>query len=126
MPHQCVKCGTFYSKGSQEILNGCPCGSKLFFFVRKTKEGILASQRQQPLTDDEKAAIEDDVGDLVGRELGNDPVVLDLEAIRVRKPGQYDLDLVHLFKEEGGVVYKLEEGKYVVDLSETFRRFEKK
>jgi len=45
---------------------------------------------------------------------------LDIEAIRVLKPGQYELDLVHLFKGEP-LVYKLEEGKYVVDLIESLK-----
>jgi predicted nucleic acid-binding Zn-ribbon protein len=47
--------------------------------------------------------------------------VLDLEAIRVKKPGQYELDLVHLFKGEP-LVFKLEDGKYMIDLVETFKR----
>ena len=37
MPHQCVRCNTFYDDGSEEILKGCTCGGKLFFYVRKEK-----------------------------------------------------------------------------------------
>ena len=37
MPHQCVRCGTFYDDASKEILEGCNCGAKLFFYVRKSK-----------------------------------------------------------------------------------------
>jgi len=51
----------------------------------------------------------------------SDPVVLDIEAIRVLKPGKYELDLVHLFKNEP-LVFKLEEGKYMIDLIETFKQ----
>ena len=46
--------------------------------------------------------------------------MLDLESIRVLKPGQYELDLVHLFRKQP-LVYKLAEGKYVIDLPEIFK-----
>ena len=63
------------------------------------------------------------VFDLVGSEIdANEPVVLDIEAIRVLKPGKYELDLVHLFKNEP-LIFKLEEGKYMIDILETFRQF---
>ncbi|MBS3143917.1 hypothetical protein J4446_03535, partial [Candidatus Woesearchaeota archaeon] len=32
MPHQCVRCGNMYEDGSEEILKGCSCGSRFFFF----------------------------------------------------------------------------------------------
>ena len=37
MPHQCVRCNTFYDDGASEILKGCKCGGKLFFFIKKDK-----------------------------------------------------------------------------------------
>ncbi len=52
------------------------------------------------------------------------PVVLDVEAIRVLKPGKYELDLVHLFKGEP-LIFQLEEGKYMIDLVESFKRIKK-
>ena len=45
--------------------------------------------------------------------------MLDIESIRVLKPGKYELDLIHLFKGEP-LVFKLEEGKYVIDLPASF------
>ncbi|MEK6849039.1 MAG: Zn-ribbon containing protein [Nanoarchaeota archaeon] len=35
MPHQCVRCSTFYVDGAKELLGGCPCGGKLFFFIKQ-------------------------------------------------------------------------------------------
>ena len=123
MPHQCVRCNTFYDDGATEIIKGCKCGGKLFFYIKKEKldeaEKLAASVR---LTSQEKEQIEKDVFDLVGSELDKDqPVVLDLEAIRVLKPGKYELDLVHLFKGEP-LIFKLEEGKYMIDLVESFKK----
>lgn len=124
MPHQCVRCNTFYDDGSTEIIKGCKCGGKLFFYVKKEKlEEARKIAEEVILTPEEKEQIEQDVFDLVGSEIDRDePVVLDLEAIRVLKPGKYELDLVHLFKGEP-LIFKLEEGKYMIDLVESFKKF---
>ncbi len=120
MPHQCVRCNTLYPDGAKEILKGCDCGARLFFFIKKKaiQEGkVLASS----LTEDDKKNIEKDISEIL--HIKNDdpdkPVILDIEAIRVMKPGKYELDLVHLFKKDPLIV-KLEEGKYIVDLSQAF------
>lgn len=124
MPHQCVRCNTIYSDGASEILKGCQCGARLFFYLRKQQieEGkkLLSN-----LTVEEKEQVEQDVKELIGLEHEPDkPVVLDLESIRILKPGKYELDLVHLFKKDP-LVFKLEEGKYIIDLPEAFKRKEK-
>lgn len=123
MPHQCVRCNTFYDDGSEEILKGCPCGGKLFFYVRKEKlEESKKILEDAKLSETDKQQIETDVFELVGSDMDNeDPIVLDLESIRVLKPGKYELDLVHLFKGDP-LIFKLEEGKYMIDLVETFKR----
>ena len=127
MPHQCVRCNTFYEDGSEEILKGCPCGGKLFFYIKKEKlKKAKEVAGQVSLTDVQKKQIEKDVFELVGSKGEEDqPVVLDLEAIRVTEPGKYELDLVHLFKGDPLIV-KLEEGKYMIDVLETFKRVRNK
>lgn len=123
MPHQCVRCGTFYDDGAAEILKGCKCGGRLFFFIKKEKfeksKEIISNVK---LTEKEKDQIEDDVFDLVGVDKSKgEPVILDLESIKIKKPGQYELDLVHLFKGEP-LIFKLEEGKYMIDVVESFKK----
>lgn len=123
MPHQCVRCGTFYDDGSGEILKGCNCGGKLFFYIKKEK---LAKAKEFitniKLNEKEKEQIEKDVFDMVGVDHERDePVILDLESIRVKKPGQYELDLVNLFKGEP-IIFQLEDGKYIIDIAETFKK----
>jgi hypothetical protein len=121
MPHQCVRCNTFYNDGSIEILRGCKCGSKLFFFV-KEEYMEKAKKANAQLTPEQKVQIEEDVYDLIGAEKETEPVVLDFESVRVTEPGKFELDLVQLFNKEYPVVFKLEEGKYMIDIPETFQR----
>ena len=121
MPHQCVRCGTFYDDGSKEILQGCTCGSKLFFYVKKEKLQ-QAQEISENLTNKEKKKIEDDVYEIMGRDKEEKPVILDLESIRIIKPGKFELDLVHLFNKKDPLIFKLEDGKYMIDIAESFKR----
>ncbi|MFP4402833.1 MAG: Zn-ribbon domain-containing protein [Candidatus Woesearchaeota archaeon] len=124
MPHQCVRCGTVYDDGSKAILSGCSCGAKLFFFVKK-KNIEEAKEAVENLTTKDKKQIEKDVLDIVGvKEENDNAVILDFESIRILKPGKFEVDLVSLFKKDKPLVYKLEEGKYVIDLAQSFLKKE--
>ena len=127
MPHQCVRCNTLYDDGANEIIKGCSCGGRLFFFIKKEKleEAKKVTDNLQ-LTEEDKEQMEKDVFDLVGHDIDSEePVILDLEAIRVSKPGKYELDLVHLFKGEP-LIFKLEDGKYMIDIVQSFKQVKKK
>jgi predicted nucleic acid-binding Zn-ribbon protein len=125
MPHQCVRCDALYDDGASEILKGCPCGGKLFFFIRKER---IAEQKAEEekfvLTQEQKTKIEQDVYEMTNIEDHDKPVVLDLESIRVLKPGKFELDLVRLFNGEP-LIFKLASGKYIIDVAETFRQLRK-
>lgn len=125
MPHRCVRCDTLYDDGAKQILKGCSCGCRLFLYIRKKdlKEGEKIFTK---LTAEEKLQIEADVKELIGlKEDPEKPVILDFESIRVLKPGKYELDLVHLFKKDP-LVFKLEEGRYVIDLPQALKKREKR
>ncbi len=124
MPHQCVRCNKFYEDGAQEILKGCPCGARLFFYIKKEKLEAAKNVIPPDLKPEQKQQIEEDVLNLVGTK-EDLPVVLDFESIRVLEPGKYELDLVQLFKGEP-LIFKLEDGKYVIDIAESFERLRKK
>ncbi len=120
MPHQCVRCNKFYPDGSEEILKGCPCGCRLFFFVKREhiKE---AKEVASNLSDDEKIQMEHDVKEVLHMDVDADrPVILEFESIRVVGPGKYELDLVHLFKKDP-LIIKIDEGKYMIDLGQAFK-----
>ncbi|MFA5175785.1 MAG: Zn-ribbon containing protein [Candidatus Nanoarchaeia archaeon] len=118
--HQCVRCGISYPDGSQELLKGCTCGSKFFFYIR-AKEIEEAKSIAIDLTKEERVEIEKDIQAFVKDKIEDDkPVVLDIEAIRVLRPGQYEIDLTKLLKKQP-LVYKLEDGKYIINLDYAFK-----
>ncbi|MBD3313267.1 hypothetical protein GF345_02395 [Candidatus Woesearchaeota archaeon] len=123
MPHQCVRCGKLYDDGAKEILSGCECGAKLFFYIKKEKLEE-AKEINESLSKKEKEQIEEDVYDIMGKDKEEEEktVVLDLESVRILKPGKFEIDLVHLFNTKDPLVYKLDDGKYVIDIAETFKR----
>ncbi|MBI3333979.1 hypothetical protein HYZ97_00645 [Candidatus Pacearchaeota archaeon] len=119
MPYRCVHCTKTYRDGSQEVLQGCTCGSKFFFYIKEEKLREITSQAPEEfeLTPTEKKQVEEDVREIAGVTDEEMPVFLDFESIRIIKPGKYLLDLGKLFAIDKPRVYKLEDGKYIVDLA---------
>ncbi|MEK6940961.1 MAG: Zn-ribbon containing protein [Nanoarchaeota archaeon] len=120
MPHQCVRCTKLYDDGANEILAGCSCGGRFFFFMKK-KDIEDAKNITSNLTDEDKIQIESDVIDIIGLEDIDKPVILDLESIRILTPGKYELDIVELFHGKP-LVYRVEDGKYIIDVAGSFKR----
>ena len=126
MPHQCVHCGTIYPDASKELLEGCSCGSRFFFYMskdliekaREVNEKLVSEQ----LNEDVKQEIEKDVREIIGAENEDVPVILDLESVRVLSPGKFEIDIVNIFNGKKPIVYKLEEGKYIIDLASTLKQ----
>jgi len=124
MPHQCVRCNKFYDDGSDEILKGCSCGAKMFFFVRKDKlkQAQQTLEAIKNLTPVEKVEMEKEVFELLDEKRGEDiPVILDIESIRSIEPGKFELDLVRLFRRDP-LIFKIGEGKYLIDLNSAFNK----
>ena len=123
MGHQCVKCSKIFPDGSNELLKGCSvCGGKFFFYIRKDRLDQVNIVKN--LTTEQKKKIEEDVLDIIGHS-EEMPVVLDLASINISEPGKFELDLVKLFKGDP-LVYKISEGKYIIDVAETFKNTKKK
>lgn len=125
MPHQCIHCGRIIPTGSKEILEGCQtCNGKFFFYIREEKaEKIKQEQQQvvQELNKVDKTKVEADVRNILDLKDEEEPVILDIESVRVLKPGKFEIDLVHLLNRKP-IVFKLEEGKYVIDLESALPR----
>jgi len=122
MVHQCVHCGKIYEQISKELLEGCSCGSHFFFFIKQEQFDKLEDEKAIPieLKAEEKVKVEKDVREMIGIE-EEEPVILDLESVRVLKPGKFEIDIVNLFRKDRPLIYKLEEGKYIIDLASTLK-----
>ena len=122
MPHQCVHCKRILPQANSELLEGCAnCGGKFFFYIR---EEALEKIKEQPIEiteipKPEKEKIEKEVREIAGIEDSELPVILDLESVKAIGPGKYEIDVVNLFRKDRPLIYKLEEGKYIIDLTAT-------
>ncbi len=120
MPHQCVRCGILHTDGSTEILKGCSCGCKLFFYVKRDHLEKMKAVTKK-LSEEEKQEMEEQAYGLIGVEEA-EPVILDFESINMLEPGKFEIDLVNLFNKNKPVVYKLEDGKYMIDIAHTMMK----
>ncbi len=122
MPHQCVKCSRIIPAGSKELLEGCAeCGSHFFFYIREEQ---LERIKEKPIEipEQEKTVIERDIREIAGITNEKEPVILDLESVRVTGDGKFEIDIVNLFNKKRPLIYKLEEGKYIIDLASTLNK----
>lgn len=122
MPHQCVKCSHIIPVGSKELLEGCgECGGHFFFYIRDEQ---LQKIKEKPIEipEEEKEVIEKDIREMAGIVDEETPVILDLESVRVTGDGKFEIDVVNLFNKDRPLIYKLEEGKYIIDLASTLKQ----
>ena len=88
MPHQCVRCNTMFPDGAKEILQGCSCGARLFFYIKK-KQVEAGKELISNLSEKDKEHIASDVREILHiKEDPDRPVVLDIESIRILEPGK--------------------------------------
>ncbi|MEK6800780.1 MAG: Zn-ribbon containing protein [Nanoarchaeota archaeon] len=120
MPYKCVNCSKVYLEGSKEVLSGCSeCKRKFFFYIKEDqlKKMDETEKEELELSTVEKKQIEEDIREIAGFENDEDPIFLDFESIKVVKSGKYLVDLGNLFSIDKPRVYKLEDGKYIIDLN---------
>ncbi|MFA5303646.1 MAG: Zn-ribbon containing protein [Candidatus Nanoarchaeia archaeon] len=119
MPHQCVKCGKVYDDASKELLTGCSnCNAKFFFFIKKEK---LKSNFIEKLKKEDIEKMEQDIRSLIPELKSTEPVILDLETIRILGPGKYEIDIGRLMRGKP-VIIQAGEGKYYIDLSTAMKK----
>ena len=122
MPHSCVKCNQILPDQSETILNGCSCGSRIFYFVKtdapfapikfKTEEKTNAGEVTQE--QDSKIQVPEQLIELSK----NKVIVIDQdgpENIKVLEPGSYELNVAALLKGEP-VILKTDADVYYVKL----------
>ena len=119
MPHQCVHCSKIIDVGSKEILEGCSdCGGKFFFYIRDEQAEKIKASKDEIIPEFntvDKKKVEEDVRSILKVEDDEKPVILDLESVRVLRPGKFEIDVVSLMNRKP-VVFKVSEGKYLIDI----------
>jgi predicted nucleic acid-binding Zn-ribbon protein len=122
MPHQCVHCGKIYPKATDALIRGCDdCGGHFFFYIKDEQiERIKEAPIEIP--EEHKKQIEKDVREMAGIEKEDVPVILDLESVRAVGPGKFEIDVVNLFNKKRPLIYKMDEGKYIIDLAATLEK----
>lgn len=121
MPHQCVHCSKIIGVGSKEILEGCDnCGGKFFFYIRDEQVKKIEEEKEIPIPEFDtvdKKQVEEDVRSILKIEDEDKPVILDLESVKVLRPGKFEIDIVSLMNRRP-IVFKLQEGKYLIDIDD--------
>jgi hypothetical protein len=113
MPHQCLNCGEIYDNTSDVILKGCPqCKNKLFIFIKQ----IPQKKEEIELTKTQKELILKEVENITEIKETEKPIILKLENIKIIGQGKYEIDINQLLKKEKPIIYKIQEGTYVIDL----------
>ena len=117
-----MKCSRIIPSGSKELLYGCDnCKGKFFFYIKQEQINDIKN-RVIEIPENEKDTIEKDIREMIGITDEETPVILDLESVRVVGDGKFEIDLVNVFNKKRPLIYKLEEGKYIIDLASTLSR----
>jgi predicted nucleic acid-binding Zn-ribbon protein len=126
IPNKCTRCGKIHADDSPYLVTGCDvCGSKFFFYIRQ--DSLEKAEKEiKELKPKEIDEIEHDIRDIIPRDVDKDEtVVLDLEAIRVIKPGKYRIDVSNLFTQRP-IVIRVGPGRYELDLTTLMTKFRKR
>ena len=126
MPNKCTVCGKVHEDNAKYLMKGCDkCGSKFFFYVRK--ESLQRAEEDiKKLSKQEIEEIEHDIRDIIPEDVKEDEtVILDVEAIRVIRPGKYRIDVTNLFSQRP-LVIRVGPGKYELDLTTLMTKFRDK
>ena len=129
MPHQCTKCNATYPDAAEELLKGCSCGSKFFYYIKQERYDELNKLQSQEIINTinelsraNRDQIEHDIREITGMdEESDEPVILDLESVKVIEPGKFEIDIMNLFSKKRPLIYQLEEGKYIIDLNASIK-----
>ncbi|MFB6204107.1 MAG: Zn-ribbon domain-containing protein [Candidatus Nanohaloarchaea archaeon] len=115
MPHRCMNCGKTYEDDSEELINGCECGSSLFMYEQE-------DELSQEELEEERDLVKSDIEEMVAKgetENSNIRIEFDLDSIKVKEEGVYSINVSRLLEEIPLVIEK-REGVYHIHLPSAF------
>jgi predicted nucleic acid-binding Zn-ribbon protein len=110
-----MNCGRTYEDDSDELIDGCECGSSLFMYE---KEESLSEEELE----EEKAEVKPDIEDMIAEgnsEKEHIKLEFDLNSISVEEEGVYSINVSRLLEEMPLVIEK-SEGVYHIHLPSAF------
>jgi predicted nucleic acid-binding Zn-ribbon protein len=90
MPHKCVKCSTIYPDAAEEMITGCKCGSKAFFFMRQAEDHTIPLLEVESINQHSEGKYELDIHSLFGKD----------HLIYKEEEGKYTIDLEESFRRQ--------------------------
>ncbi|MBN2251455.1 MAG: hypothetical protein JW724_05215 [Candidatus Altiarchaeota archaeon] len=122
MPHKCARCEKIYESSARELLDGCPCGSRLFLFIRE-KPGrdhaeALKELREKKISQSDIEWLDKEFGDKLSGSKGT--IRLDIENMIRVDEGKFTLDVGSLMSGKP-IVVRAEEGVYYIDIPYAMR-----
>lgn len=109
-----MNCGNTYEDDSEELIEGCECGSSLFIYENEANA--------EEIPEEERSEVKEDIEDLVEEGLAegeNIKFEFDLDSIVVEEEGVYNINVSRLLKEVPLIIRKTE-GVYHVHLPSAF------
>ena len=111
MVHICAGCGKVYPDSSEEILKGCSCGGKKFYFERpearrRAAHPSIPAVEPEPVPPPCAEPVTETEADRFDR----------VESIRIIAPGTYELNIEKMARSDERVVGLGTEGSYALDL----------
>ncbi len=113
MPHRCMNCSRTYEDDSEELINGCECGSSLFMYENDIED--VSEEEREELKSDVEEMMEDGIS-----EKENIKLEFDLDSIVVEEEGVYTINVSRLLEEIPLIIRKTE-GSYHVNLPSAFK-----
>lgn len=123
-----MNCGREYTEDSDELIEGCECGSSLFLFQKEGEDTEEIENLQE-----ERDEVLDEIDNFLDQmdeegedaEEGTSRISFDLESIRVIEEGVYEINVKKLLKHVPLVVEIMDSG-YYVHLPSVFKKGEDK
>jgi len=135
MPYKCLSCETIYDDFASEVGKGCSCGSRLFFYLTQEKLNKIGGKKLNNPVIQENREMKDQIKEAVNADEENEMekneirkkveqikemdkktgIVVDFETIKFIREGKYSINIKKLFGKKEPRIYKLNDGKYVID-----------
>ncbi len=111
-----MNCGKEYSEGSDELVEGCECGSTLFLYEKGDEDREVQDDEVMQEVDQFLQSVKD------GDERPDDTsVVFNLPSIKVEEEGVYNINLKKLL-ENAPLIVEVKDNKYYLHLASLFNR----